>query len=132
MDFLFQWGKGMFVENEGLYSFFTSTSGEKIMSELVIDDRFSFPDSLKDILVRIFSRKKRRLSPKKKTVCFWVEMPEEAVERLETLRKNLGVETRAEVFSKSLGILDMLVQEQKDGGVLILRSKDGEESRVVL
>ena len=66
MDFLFQWGKGMFVENEGLYSFFTSTSGEKIMSELVIDDRFSFPDSLKDILVRIFSRKKRRLSPKKR------------------------------------------------------------------
>ncbi|MFP3637430.1 ribbon-helix-helix protein, CopG family [Paraburkholderia sp. SIMBA_054] len=52
-------------------------------------------------------------------------------DRLDELRDRANADSRSELLRRALAVYDMLVTNEINGGVAVLRGADGNESRLV-
>ena len=68
---------------------------------------------------------------KKPTRRFDVQMSESTAREFEELVEDLGAESKAEVFRRALQTFKALRDQQKNGGKVVIRPKNGEEQQLI-
>jgi hypothetical protein len=61
-----------------------------------------------------------------------LETSEEVRTRMERLRDCTGAETITQVICRALAVYELLIGEQRKGGAIVVRQKDGHEKEVLL
>ena len=59
-----------------------------------------------------------------------LDLPEETKQRLEGLRDITHADSMSEVVRRALAVYEFLLEEKTDGGVTIMRSRDGTERQL--
>lgn len=61
-----------------------------------------------------------------------LDLPERVRERLEDLRDVTSAESMTEVIRRALAVYDALIMAQEEGDIIIIRTREGQETRVLL
>ena len=68
---------------------------------------------------------------KKPTRRFEVQMDESTAREFDELMKDLRTESKAEVIRRAMQTFKALRDQQKDGGEVLIRPKNGKEQRLI-